>query len=93
MSSSTEGLRHRKNAGFNFWGLFIVLGCFWLHWVFIAIQGAQATWPFMVVAQRFSCSVACGLLVPQPRIEPTCPALPSGFLITGLPGKSKNFSY
>ena len=31
---------------------------FWLHWVFVA-------------AHRLSCPVACGILSPQPRIEPT----------------------
>ena len=72
-----------------FWGVFGCTGSL------LQFRGlfVGAIWAFMVVAQRFSCSVACGLLVPQPRIEPTCPALPSGFLITGLPGKSKNFSY
>ena len=30
----------------------------------------------------------CGLLTPQPGIEPTSPALQGGFLITGPPGKS-----
>ena len=33
-------------------------------------------------------STACGFLVPQPGIEPTPPALQSGFLTTGPPGKS-----
>ena len=34
-----------------------------------------------------SCSVACGILVPGPGIEPTSPALEGGFLTTGPPGK------
>ena len=34
------------------------------------------------------CPVACGILVPQPRIEPVSPALEGRFLTTGLPGKS-----
>ena len=33
------------------------------------------------------CSVACGILVPWPGIEPSSPALQGGFL-TGPPGKS-----
>ena len=31
---------------------------------------------------------ACGVLVPQPGIEPTPPALEGKVLTTGLPGKS-----
>ena len=34
------------------------------------------------------CCTACGILVPQPEIEPTPPALEAGVLTTGLPGKS-----
>ena len=34
-------------------------------------------------------AMACGLLTPQPGIEPTSPALQGGFLITGPPGKSQ----
>ena len=40
------------------------------------------------MACRLSCSMACGILVPQPGIEPASPALQSRFLTTGLPGKS-----
>ena len=36
--------------------------------------------------------VACGILVPQPGIEPTPPALEGGVLTTGPPGKSPEFS-
>ena len=35
-----------------------------------------------------SCPRACGVLVPQPGIEPTFPALEGGFLTTGPPGES-----
>ena len=35
-----------------------------------------------------SCFEACGILVPQPGIEPVSPALPGRFLTTGPPGKS-----
>ena len=31
---------------------------------------------------------ACGILIPQPGIEPVSPALEGGFLTTGPPGKS-----
>ena len=41
-----------------------------------------------VVAQRLRCSQACGILVPQPGVEPTSPALEGRFLTTGPPGKS-----
>ena len=35
--------------------------------------------------------VACGILVPQPGIEPTLPALEGEILTTGLPEKSPSF--
>ena len=34
-----------------------------------------------------SCPVACGILGPQPGVEPMSPALEDGFLTTGPPGK------
>ena len=34
------------------------------------------------------CYIVCGILVPQPWIEPAPPALKHGILSTGLPGKS-----
>ena len=42
----------------------------------------------VVVACRLSCFMTCGILLPQPGIEPTFPALQGGFLTTGPPGKS-----
>ena len=42
----------------------------------------------LVVVHRLNCSVVCEILVPQPGIEPSSPALQGGFLITGLLGKS-----
>ena len=42
----------------------------------------------LAVACRLSCSTACGILVPQPGIEPASPALQSRFLTSGPPGKS-----
>ena len=40
------------------------------------------------MVHRFSCSVACGILVPQPGIKPTSPVLQGGFLTTGPQWKS-----
>ena len=37
----------------------------------------------MVVALGPRCSMACGILVPKPGIEPASPALQGGFLTTG----------
>ena len=42
----------------------------------------------VVVACRLSCPVACGILVPQPGIEPTSSALEGGFFTIGPRGKS-----
>jgi len=42
----------------------------------------------LVMTWGLSCTVACGILVPWSEIEPISPALESGFLITGSPGKS-----
>ena len=42
----------------------------------------------VVVARHLSSSMACGALVPEPGIEPMCPALQGGFLTTGPRGKS-----
>ena len=42
----------------------------------------------VVATHQLSCPMACGILVPQPEMEPTSPALEGGFLTTGLPGKS-----
>ena len=54
---------------------------------------------FLVVAQRLrivvcmlmqglSCPMACGILLPQPGIEPMSPATEGRFPTSGLPGKS-----
>ena len=40
-------------------------------------------WASVVMALRFSCSAACGILVPQPGIELLSPALQGEFLTTG----------
>lgn len=43
----------------------------------------------LVVARRFSCSMVCGILVPQPGIKPMSPASQGGFFAVGPPGKAK----
>ena len=40
-----------------------------------------------------SCPKSCGILVPWPEIEPTCPALEGRFLTTGLPGKPQGIFF
>ena len=40
------------------------------------------------MAHELDFPLACGILVPQPRAEPECSALESGFLTTGPPGTS-----
>ena len=42
----------------------------------------------LLVVHRLSGSIACGILVPQPGIEPESPALEGEFLTPGPPGKS-----
>ena len=42
----------------------------------------------VVVAHKLSISMACGILVPRPWIEPMSLELADRFLTTGLPGKS-----
>ena len=42
----------------------------------------------VVAVQGLRCLGACGILVPQPGIEPSSPALEDGFLTPGPPGKS-----
>ena len=42
-----------------------------------------------VVVHGLSGSVACGILVPQPRVKPMSPALQGRFLTTGPPEKSQ----
>ena len=77
--------------------VWLLLFFFWLHWLFVEACGLS-----LVVAHRdfslvlahqlqnvkLSCSAACGILVPKPRIEPASPALEGGSLTTGPPGKS-----
>ena len=61
----------------------------WLHQVWVVVT-RDLSWHMesMVLVRRLSCSVACGVLVPWPGIEPAYAALQGGFLIPGPPGKS-----
>ena len=43
----------------------------------------------VVVAGGLSCSEACGILVPQPGMEPASPALQGGFPTAGPSGESQ----
>ena len=45
----------------------------------------------VVVVRGLSYSMACGILVPQPKIEPLSPALHHGVLTIGPPGKSPTY--
>ena len=47
----------------------------------------QSTWASIVVAHRFSCPAACGILIPPTRLKPVSPVLEGGFLTAGAPGK------
>ena len=47
----------------------------------------------VVAACRLSCSEACGILVPQPGIDPLFPELQGGFLSTRSPGKSQEKTF
>ena len=47
----------------------------------------------VAAAPRLSCSAACGILVPQPGIEPTSPALQDRFFTTGPQEKSHLFYF
>ena len=44
---------------------------------------------WVVEAVGLRCSVACGILIPLPGVEPMFPALQGEFLTTGPPGKSQ----
>ena len=47
----------------------------------------------VVAASGPSCPAACGILVPQPGMQPASPALQDGFFTTGPPGKSHILTY
>ena len=47
----------------------------------------------VAVAHKLSCLVVCGILVPQPGIEPASSVLEGGFLTTELPRKSSALAF
>ena len=55
-----------------------------LHHMDLSLQFVAS----LAVVNRLSYSYTCGILVPQPGIEPVSPAFQGGFLSTGPPGKS-----
>ena len=61
-----------KEIAFLFFNLFIQLHQVWT----VACR-------VFVVACRLNCPTACGILVPQPGIKPTSPALEAGLVTTG----------
>ena len=56
----------------------------------VGVYRLQSSWTLVVVMHGLSCSVACGILVPQPEIKPSSPALKGKFLTPGPPRKSLN---
>lgn len=67
--------------------LFVYLWLFWgltcsMQTLVVVMGSVVAVWGLSFR------SVACGIFVPQPGVEPTCPALQRGFLTTEPPGKS-----
>ena len=54
---------------------------------FMVEHGLQSTQALIVAIFRLSCPKACGILVPEPRIEPVWPTSAGGFLAPGS-GKS-----
>lgn len=70
--SLTFGLRDRKRLDIISCLLLVtrILTYFWLHWVSVEAGGI-----FCCGMKVFSCSVACGILAPQPGVESVPPAL------------------
>ena len=66
--------------------LFYLCGMVGLSW---GPQELLLSWMnSLVVVCGLSCSVACGILVPGPEMEPVSPALQGRFVATRPPGKS-----
>ena len=69
-----------------------------MHWLLVVECGLWALEPVGLVvtvpglslfgAHGLSCPAACRILVSQPGIKPTSPAMEGRFLATGPPGKS-----
>ena len=53
----------------------------------IVARGLQSAQASVVALHGFNYSMACGILVPRPGIEPVYPALQGGILTAGPPGK------
>ena len=53
----------------------------WLCWFLVVAR-------MIFMAHRLSCPAECGILVPQPGIEPMSPAVQGTYLTAGPPGKS-----
>ena len=64
----------------------------WLHRVLVAAHGTFVAslqhMDSLVVVPGLSCSMVCGILDPQPGIEPASAALQGGFVTSGPPRKS-----
>ena len=66
----------------------------------IAARRLQSTWALelkwagsVVTGRGLSCSTACGILVPQPGVEPASSALESRFSTSRPPGESQSVFY
>ena len=59
-------------------------------WLFSCGTKAPECTGSVALVHGLSCSVACGILVPQSRIEPAFPELQGEVLITGSPRKSQS---
>ena len=75
-------------------GIFVVVcglsscaGCVGSAVVACGFQNTQAS---VVAEGGLGCSIVCGILVPQPGIQPMYPALQGGSLTAGPPGKPRS---
>ena len=59
----------------------------------VVVGGAPELRDSVVAVLLRSCPEACGILVPQPGIEPALPVLPDEFLTTGPYGKTWDFAF
>ena len=99
---STLPFFKKKNLFIYFKNMYYLFLFIWLHQVLTVAHGtfrrdmhtspvvASGLWSIctgtIITARRFSCSSVCGILVPQPGIEPTFLAVQGRFLTTGPPG-------
>ena len=66
---------------------FVLFSLFWWCWVFVEVSRLS-----LVVVGGLRCPSACGILVPQPGMEPVSPALEGGLSVTGPPGEASYMS-